>query len=71
MNYSYEYYIIDTLTGEIAIDPKGINTLEEAFLVLEVLNTGVVEDGLYPNFKLEILPKIKFEGLSVVEDRTY
>ena len=58
VNYRYIYHIVDTLTGETAINPDSIGTEEEAFLTLEYLNSGVVEQDLYPNFKLEVIPKI-------------
>lgn len=62
MSYRYEYYIIDTLTNEVAINPDSINTDEEALLTLEYLNSGVAEQNLYPNFKLEVIPKLIIGG---------
>ena len=52
MEEDYEFLIIDTLKNEIVIDPGIINNSEEAFLTLLYLNTGLEEDGLFPNFQM-------------------
>lgn len=62
VNYKYKYYIIDTLTNEIAINEDSISTDEEALATLEYLNSGIAESGGYPNFKLEVLPRIIIGG---------
>lgn len=59
MSYYYEYIIEDLFTGEeIKADGKrfSINSAEEAFLLLEVLNTGYMQQGGTPKAVLKIKP---------------
>ena len=47
------FIIRDRETGEIEPISQSITTHEEAVLVLEMLNTGMIEGGYEPCFELE------------------
>ena len=56
------YRIIDTDTNEVQSLSSLITTQEEAVEVLEMLNSGMVEAGYKPCFRLESEEKVKYLG---------
>lgn len=56
------YRIIDTDTNEVQSLSSLITTQEEAVEVLEMLNSGMVEAGYEPCFRLESNEKVSYLG---------
>ena len=65
MNYFYTYTLPNVFTGEeiLTVDKVkfSINNLEEATLLLEILNSGYVEQGEAPRVALTIKPIMVLE----------
>ncbi|QEH69753.1 hypothetical protein [Cellulosilyticum sp. WCF-2] len=65
MNYFYTYTLTNVFTSEEILTTDGekfsINGLEEAALLLEVLNSGYVEQGEAPRVALTIKPIMVLE----------
>lgn len=65
MKYFYAYTLINVFTGEeiVTVDKAkfSINNLEEATLLLEILNSGYVEQEEAPRVALTIKPIMLLE----------
>lgn len=56
------WVIRDMETGEVEPISQSITTEEEAVLVLEMLNSGMVEAGYEPCFRLESEENVTYLG---------
>ena len=69
MNYFYTYTLINVFTGEEILTTDGekfsINGLEEAALLLEVLNSGYMEQEEAPRVALTIKPIMVLEESTI------
>ncbi len=69
MNYFYTYTLINVFTGEEILttdrEKFSINGLEEATLLLEVLNSGYVEQEEAPRVALTIKPIMVLEETTI------
>ena len=67
----YKYHLTDTFTGEEITTAEGtpfsIDSPEEAALLLEVLNSGYVDQGELPRVALSIKPITLIMGGNEVE----